>query len=135
MTQFLTHLFSSIPPQTWSILLAALAISGLQASIVGLIENRINSSLSDKTNQAINGALAAIAEALNAIVSAGQTNPTAFGTNTLVIVGVSQFVFRYVTLPLSRLLSDARAHRSSQVVAPALVTPAAATVAAASLEV
>ena len=113
MTNIIVNLFSSVPPQAWTVIVAALAISGVQATVVAFIEARINDRLSDKTNQAINGALAAAAEGLNAVVSVGQTNPTAFGTYTLVIVGVSQFIYRYITLPISRLLADARAHRNA----------------------
>jgi P2-related tail formation protein len=113
MTDFLTHLFASVPPQAWTVLLAALAVSGIQAAIVGAIENSINTNLSARTNQAINGALAALAELLNALVSYGQTNPTAFGTYTLTIVAVSQFVYRYITQPLLALLADAKAHRTA----------------------
>lgn len=116
MTEAITKFLSSVPSEFWTVLGATLAISGIQAAFVGFVEKRIDDRLSDKTNQAINGALAALAEGLNAITSAGTTNPQAFGSDTLVIVGASQFVYRYVTLPLMRLLKDAKAHRANQVV-------------------
>lgn len=105
----LVNFIDNIPQAVWAII----AASGLVSILVQPIKRWLKLQ-SDKVILALTTVLSFVPVALDALNSATATNPAILGRQTMVVLGVSQLLYRFVVKPFSKLVADAKAERARQ---------------------
>jgi hypothetical protein len=108
-----TVLHALTKPEVLALLGSAIAVSGLQQTFTNAVENEVR-KIGSRTQLFLTTFLSGLAAVLVTLATALQANPLALGKYTILILGLAQFVYRYVVQPFSKIVTDARAYRATQ---------------------
>lgn len=104
----IVNTLSKVP---WELIGSLLVTTGIVSVLLQKFKNWFKLQ-SDKVIVVMLGLLSFIPAALDYVNSVAAENPLVLGRNTLVIMGLSQPLYRFVIKPLTDVLIDAKAERA-----------------------
>jgi hypothetical protein len=113
--------YQSIPSSTWTVIAAALGLSGLLQAL----KHFFFSKLSAQALMALTTLFAFLGAAVQYADSAVKSNPTVLGQHTAALLGAMTLSYRYVVAPGYKLLLDAKSYRSTPATNSDAAQPAA----------